>query len=289
MNELTKAGTELIKKGGLKDLPKLTKNFLSVRAPELAIGTGAVGLLVAGVLAVKATVKAVRIADKDTEDRKLRVDDGENIDVSRTKVETVKLVWKCYIPASITAGVSIGALVFGVKKELGRSAALATALTMAEESAEKYKKIVEENVPEKKRDEIKKKYAQSQVDDALKFIDENAPEQNIRKTGDGQALFYFPSAGLFVRTSMVNVYQAANEVNRQLSYGENITLDEYFEALNVDYIPEFLNLLTAEGSRGVIEVTAEDALVTYNGEPCTVVDLKQSGRDVVAILATKLQ
>lgn len=285
MNEVVKTVTKEIAKkgtkGNLKSLPVLAKNFVKTRAPELAIGSGTGLLLLACGFGIWGTVKAVKILDNDTEERKQRIDDGEEgLTVKRTKTETLKLIWKPYVPMAITVVSGVTSIGLGLKAELGKSAAAAAALTATQEAYEKYKETVEGTVGDKKKDEINNKWASKQAGESTELAVVDQPKksacyENIRKTGDGVSLMFFPIVGLYARTAPIEIWRAGNEINQRLGYGENTTLEEYFEELGIDDIPDICRAIIWDANNGMLDVSMTDAKLMETGEACAIVELKQ--------------
>ena len=122
--------------GTFMNLPQVTKNVkltLHRHTPEILVGFGIAGMLTTTVLAVKATPKALRLIEEKKKE--------EGVD-KLTPVETVKVAWKCYIPAAAVATVSTGCLIGASSISGRRNAVLATAYKLAETAHKEYKEKV---------------------------------------------------------------------------------------------------------------------------------------------------
>ena len=108
--------------------------------------TGVIGFVGGGVLAVMATPKALTLIEAKKEE--------EGVD-DLSAVDTVKTVWKCYIPAVATFVLSAGCIVLASNINHRRNAALMTAYAISEGALKEYHDKVVEVVGDKKEKEIK--------------------------------------------------------------------------------------------------------------------------------------
>lgn len=135
-------------KKGISNFIKTVGNKLSEHSPEILTGIGITGLLSTTVLAVKATPKALRLIDEKKEEY-----DTDEL----TNMEVIKTCWKCYIPAAVTASVSVACIIGANSVNSKRNAVLATAYKLSESAFSEYKekllKLLEKR--KKKKYEIK--------------------------------------------------------------------------------------------------------------------------------------
>ena len=142
-------------KKGISNFIKTVGNKLSEHSPEILTGIGITGLLSTTVLAVKATPKALRLIDEKKEE----IDTDEI-----TNMEVVKTCWKCYIPAAVTASVSVACLIGANSVNNKRNAVLATAYKLSESAFSEYKEKVIETIGEKKEEEVRDKIAKDKIE-----------------------------------------------------------------------------------------------------------------------------
>ena len=103
------------------DIKKIRNSIvdtISDKSPEILIGFGLAGMLTSTILAVKATPKALDILEQ--EDREL------------SKVDKVKLTWKCYAPAAIGYCASAACIIGANSVNAKRNAVLAGAYKLSE-------------------------------------------------------------------------------------------------------------------------------------------------------------
>ena len=144
-------------KPNMADLFKSVKMAVSQHSPEILTGIGIVGMITTTVLAVKATPKALTLIEEKKEE--LELYPGDKL----TPVETVKVTWKCYIPAAVTGATSVACLIGTSSVNLRRNTALATAYNLSATALTEYKEKVIESIGEKKEQTIRDKVAEERV------------------------------------------------------------------------------------------------------------------------------
>lgn len=245
-----------MKKIDLSGMLKTAQTAITKHSPEILTGIGIVGMVATTVLAVKATPKALMII----EERKLDLKTDK-----LTKVDTVKVAWKCYIPPMITGVASIGCLVGASSVNARRNAALAAAYVLSETTLKEYQEGVIETVGEKRATEIRDEIAKRKVD--------NNPITNkeVVMTGQGETLCLEPLSGRYFRSDIEKVRAAVNNINFMLLNDDYISLNDFYCELGLGEtkMGEQLGWHIQEGK---IDVHFSTHLAE-NGEPCLVIDL----------------
>lgn len=233
---------------------------LKRKSPEILTGVGIGGMVTTTVLAVKATPEAMRrIEAKKKEERHKKL----------TAAQTVQAAWKCYIPAGMTATVSVACLIGASTLSGKRNAALATAASLTETSLREYRGKVIETIGEKKESSI------------LDAIDHDRVEKNPPPTSTnelpvvegpvGRTLCYDGMFGRYFYSDVETLKRAENKLNRQMA-----TMTEPYISLNEFYME--IGLTTVDIGEelgwnvdsGLIELRFSSQLV--NGRtPCLVV------------------
>lgn len=241
--------------GNLSTIVKSIKSVLVKHGPEISVGLGVGCLLTSTVLAVKATPEALkRIEAKKAE---LETD-------KLTPGETVKATWKCYIPAAAMAIGGASCTIGGLKMDLRRNAALATAYSVTETALREYKEKVVETIGEKKEKVIHEAIAKDKV--------EATPVESSKViiTGKGEALCFDALSGQYFRSDIESIKRAVNEVNECLIKEGYISLNEFYDKLGLE--------MTKIGydigwhiDKGLIDVDF-DSTITKDGTPCLVLN-----------------
>ena len=241
----------------ISNLIKMTRGFVSKHSPEILTGIGVTGMITSTVLAVKATPKALELIEE--------AKTGGDFYCEKLPVKTViKVAWKPYIPALITGVASVTCLIGASAVNSKRNAALAAAYAISEKTLVTYRDKVIETIGEKKEKELRDKIAQ---DDVNKNPVSNSP---VIITSKGKTLCKDTLSGRYFYSDIDAIRKTVNELNRQMTYQNYISLDEFYNEIGLDSIKN--------GSRlgwnlddGLIELEFSSCL-TENEEPCVVVD-----------------
>jgi hypothetical protein len=167
-----------------KEKMMLTLNKLKFKtvkySPEIFMYAGAVGVIGAGVLACKSTLKLNEVIDskkdtikqihdlRDSGDEDYTEQDAKK-DLAIVYTSTALDIAKLYAPSVILGGLSLAAMIQSHNILNKRNAALAAALTTATESFNRYRK----NVVEKYGEEIDKELRYGIKKEKINTVDEN--------------------------------------------------------------------------------------------------------------------
>lgn len=206
------------------NLPKLAKSAqltIAKHSPEILTGIGIAGMITSGILAVRATPKALLLIEaKHTE---LGLEHDEKL----PPAEVVKATWKCYIPAAVTSLMSIICLVGASSVSARRTAALATAYKLSETALAEYQEKVIEEVGEKKERVIRDKVAEECI--------KKDPVSNheVIITGKGTTLCYDGTFGRYFRSDIDSIKKAINKVNRSVVTDMYVSLNDFYDEIGL--------------------------------------------------------
>ena len=204
-------------KTNLGKMLKGTKTALVKHGPNLAMGFGIAGLITSGIMAVKATPKALA---KINDEEKMRcvyvtpenggsgyyqLADGQN---HLSKLEMVKSCWAVYAPSVILAIASTALIINGNTVKTRRTAALATAYKLSETALTEYKDMVVETIGEKKEKTMQEKISAKKA--------ENTPVQQVIVTSKGETLCLDTLGGRYFRSSHDTIKKMENLINLDL-------------------------------------------------------------------------
>lgn len=208
-------------KPNLAKFLRSTQALLSKHSPEILTGIGIAGMVSTTILAVKATPKALKRIE--AEKQELQTD-------KLTPVETVKAAWKFYIPAAVTGTASIACLIGASSVNARRNAALATAYKLSETALTEYRDKVVETIGEKKERTVREKIDKD-------HLDQNPVNMNkVIVTGKGQTLCYDHISGRYFYSDIDLIKRAINELNRQITINMYMSLNEFYDELNLEHI-----------------------------------------------------
>jgi hypothetical protein len=192
-------------------------NTISDKSPEILIGFGLAGMLTSTVLAVKATPKALDIL-AEQEDREL------------SKIDKVKLTWKCYAPAAIGYCASAACIIGANSVNTKRNAVLAGAYKISESALLEYRDKVKEVIGEEKEKDIHAKIAED------RRCKEPENQGNVILTGKGDVLCYDMYSGRYFKSEMDEINAILNELNYKLMQDNLLALNDFYDALGLQPI-----------------------------------------------------
>lgn len=228
---------------------------LNKHTPEILVGFGIAGMLTTTVLAVSATPKALRLI----EERKRE----EDVD-SLPPVDVVKTVWKCYIPAAITAATSTACIIGACTKYQKRNTAIAAAYKLSETALSEYRNKVIETIGEKKEKLIREDIDKDR-------IEKNPVSRNeVIITEKGETLCYDYYSGRYFKSDIELIRRAANNLNREMTLGIGmyVSLNEFYDEIGLDHVP-LGDELGWVVDKGLIDPDFSSH-ITDDGRPCLV-------------------
>ena len=259
-------------------LPSLFKTMekgLVKHSPEILTGLGIASLVTATVLAVKETPKALQLIDeeldrKNWEQEKVAEENNEpapEIIEELTPVETVKVTWKCYIPAAIAGGIGIVCILGASKVNLKRNAALAMAYDLTDTALKEYQQKVVDVVGEKKEEEIRHEVA------ADRMARTPVQETYIVDTGHGNTLFFDTISARYFRSDIEFIKRTILDLTGQLYDDMFIPLNDFYYAIGLEEMDSRVgdNLGWDLDDRR-IDISTNNAKVAPNGQPCIILD-----------------
>ena len=205
----------------LLKLAKSAQLTIAKHSPEILTGVGIAGMITSGILAVRATPKALLLIEaRHTE---LGLEHDEKL----PPAEAVKATWKCYIPAAVTSLMSIICLVGASSVSARRTAALATAYKLSETALAEYQEKVIEEVGEKKERVIRDKVAEECI--------KKDPVSNheVIITGKGTTLCYDGTFGRYFRSDIDSIKKAINKVNRSVVTDMYVSLNDFYDEIGL--------------------------------------------------------
>ena len=244
-------------KTNIKGVLKTVQRTLRKNSPALLTGAGIGGMLTTVVLAVRATPKAI---EKIKAYKEEAAQNGRPL----TKWQTVKLCWKCYLPATVTGAASVACLVGANTVSGRRNAALATAYSLSENALNDYREKVTQVVGEKKEQAIRDEVAKETL------ARHPVVERDIITTGKGNTLCRDNVSGRYFYSDMETLRRAENEINRRMRDEMYIPLNDFYDEIPLPPIGVG-NDLGWTIDKGYLDLRFS-AQLTENGEPCLLMD-----------------
>lgn len=242
------------------------KDGVVKHSPEILTGIGIAGMVTTTVLAVKATPKALALIEEEKKLRKIDRDRGvPEVYASEkiTALDTIKITWKCYIPAAVTCVASMACLIGASSVNLRRNAALATAYKLSETALTEYKEKVVETIGEKKEKAIKDALAKDRVEETP------VASSNVIMTGNGETLCLDYYTKRHFRSDIDKIKKAVNELNRTMTYDHYVSLNDYYNKIGLDGVPHG-DTMGWNLDMGLLDIYPS-AQLDESGTPCLVI------------------
>ena len=186
--------------------------FLKRNSSTILTCVGAVGVVTASVMAVKATPKAMTLLDE------AKLEKGEEL----TKTEAIVVAGPAYIP-SILVGASTIACIFGANiLNKRQQAGLMSAYALLDNSYKEYKNKVKEMVGEDCHIEIQNAIAKDHFED---YDIDLEPEKE---------LFYDEFSGQYFQSTLKDVLNAEYTINRDIQLQGWATFGDFCEEVGID-------------------------------------------------------
>lgn len=238
-----------------KDIMRMLDSFMKKNGAKLLTGLAIGGFFTAGILAVKVTPEASRRLESKKKE--------ENVEKLPVK-EVVKETWKLYLPPILIATTSAGCMIGATSMAAHQTAVLATAYAVSDTAFKEYRAKTKELVGEKKEQEIHDKIAM----DKLK----NNPydSREVIMTGKPEALCFEAFSNRYFRSTIEEVRQIENRLNRRLLDDMYISLNDYYDEIGLSHT-KIGNELGWSVKDGLIEFKYSSQLAE-DGTPCLVID-----------------
>lgn len=243
----------------LRAYAKTAERLITNHSTEILTAVGVIGTVATGILATKATVKAVDVLEQEN----LRGEDTP-------KKEIVKATWKLYIPPISVAAVTCTAIVLSNRISAKRLTALGAAYTLADKAHTEYEAKVKEMFGENKEQKVKDGVAQD-------LLNAN-PYSNayVHNANGGNVMFYDAWTGRYFTSDKQTVMDAVNHVNHSIVKGDYASLNELYSWLAIPTVPS-ADAVGWNGDTGLIEPmfstgTTEDGnipvhVISFRTEP----------------------
>jgi len=234
---------------------------LERESPTILTGLGITGIATTAIMAVRATPKALYLLEKEGEERYRDESKREPI----SKIDTIKITWKCYLPATLV-GVATAACFIGAHSiNLRRNAALASLYSITEASLKSYQEKVIEVIGKNKEEKIHDALVQD------KLIQNPVSKNEVVLTGNGETLFYDSWSGRYFKSDMEKVRKAQNDLNHDLLGGDMfLSLNSLYEELGLERV-DAGSEIGWTFDYGMLEIKFTSK-ITDTGIPCIVME-----------------
>jgi hypothetical protein len=254
----------------IKSIPKVVNGFIRANLPMILTASAVGGVFMTGFMAAGAAPKASEILRAHRENHFCAGDGEVTIlpDKKLSKTEIIKLTWKLYMPAIAMGAATIACIIGANKVNLRRSAALASAYSLAETTLKAYQEKVVETIGEKKEQAIRDGIAQDQLNA------NGITGQTIIFGNGGDILCYESLSGRYFKSDYETLRKAMNDFNRDLRAENWKSVDEWYDLINLPHTRTGRDLgwgvdwgLNLEFSTNLSEDRRPCLVVNYRDQP----------------------
>lgn len=182
--------------------------------------------------------------------------------------DKLKLVWRYYIPPTLSGISTIGFIIGLNHVHASRNAALAGLYSIAQTAFKEYQEKVVETIGDNKERKVRDAIDADHV--------RNTPQTEIIMTGNGDVLCFDSLSGRYFKSDIETIRQKINELNRSLISEMFISLNEFYYELGLDGI-ELGNNLGFNIDHGLLDIHFTSQL-TKDGKPCLVLNYEVTNR-----------
>lgn len=209
-------------KADLVQMAKGVKLKLSEHSPEILMSIGIASLITTTILAVGETPKALNLLEKTKQE--VGVDE-------LTAVETVRVVWKCYIPAAVSGVFGVACLIGANSVHAQRNAALAAVCKLSETAFTEYRDKVVETIGEKKEAAVLEKVEEDRI------RKQPVEKSEVYVTSRGTTLCFDGWSGRYFESSIEEIRRAENTLNNRMLHDITgyATLNEFYDEIGLPH------------------------------------------------------
>jgi Family of unknown function (DUF6353) len=220
-----------------------TSQVLNANAPAILTAFGVSGTVTTAYLTGKASYNAAKRLSEEPADLSGR--------------EKVELVWDLYVPAGISAIVTVGCIVGASRISAKRAAAAYSLVTLSERAFEEYREKIVEKLGENKEKAARDEIAQTKVT--------SNPAGTVLAIGSGNVLCCELYTMRYFESSMESMRKAENNINAKLNHHMYATLDDFYDMVGLVQTSES-GTIGWESDR-LMELRFTTTL-TPDGKPC---------------------
>lgn len=230
------------------------KNFISKHSSDILIIAGVGSLVTSTILGIKATPKALKLLEESNNPKDPK--------------DKIKITWKEYIPSLSFGLTGIVFIFYGTHINNKKTTALATAYAISEKTLLRYKDKVIETIGENKEKKIREEINQDEINK------NPVKEAQVIVTSKGNTLMRDSISGRYFRSDLEQIRKTINELNRQMTHQNYISLNEYYASIGLSPVKDG-DLVGWNIDDGLIELEY-GACLTEDDEPCISIDYSRS-------------
>lgn len=234
------------------ELKKMFSNFWKKNKTKIEIGVILSSFIGATLIAIKNTPKANKV-----------LEDFDSIEDQKLKRDCIIEVGKIYLPSILLTITGTVMLIRTMNKKDNKILALSSIYQITEESLNKYKDIVLNEVGKNTYSKIESKYREDDIKNN---------NDKIIITNSGNILFLDTLTNRNFRSDINFIDKVINKLNNRINQGEFISQNDLYYELGLDSVPTGDDIGWSYDTTGIINIK-KDSIITEN-EPCVVIEYK---------------
>lgn len=239
----------------LTDIVKQAERFARSNSPAILTAFGATGAITTAVLTGRAAYKSYPIIKKHEETHGIPDTNREMY------LERAKLVWRLYVPATVSGTTSVACIVLAARVGSRRTAAITAAYSLSEKAFNEYKDKVVETFGEKKEQKVRDDIAQDQVN--------KTSGNQLVVIPDGSVMCCELHTGRYFHTDMESLRKAENQINSQLMKHDYASLSDFYDLVGLPHTSNSGNLGWESGKLMELEIST---VLSKDNKPCIAFD-----------------
>ena len=244
----------------LKHIGKNLVYEISKNSPVILTSVAVSGVLATAIFSAKGHLKAQEVLEHRWNQEKKKNDDFKDFAWQSVIRET----WKCYIPAGVCAGVTIGTIIVLNRVHMRRTASLAAVYSITETAFKEYQNKVVETIGKNKEQAIRDDIDHDHIQRNPKSINE------IFITGKGNYPCFDRLGNRYFKGDIEKIRQAINALNYRMRQEMYISLNDFYDEIGLS--PTQLGSHVGWNiDGGEIQVSFSTQL-TDDNEPCLVLN-----------------
>lgn len=247
---------------------------LKQNSPTILTGLSVAGLISTVSLAIYATPKAIEIlaSEELRRDRESMKKDHKDAPdpLPISKLDVIKLTWKCYVPAITVGAVTIFCMIGANNISLRRNAALTSLYALTEQTMQEYKNKVIDTIGKNKEEKI----SDALIDD--KLTQNPISNNTVIVTGKGNTLCYDILSGRYFNSDIETIRKMQNDFNAELIKSMYLDLNEWYDAIGLEGTKTGRDTGWTTDF-GMLDIVFS-AKIADNGQPCIVLDYRNGPR-----------
>lgn len=219
-------------------------------SPVILTSLGVVGTLTTAYLAGKASFTAAEVIMYEEQEQD-RTQDPLSLK------DRTKLVWKLYIPATVSGAVTVAAIISANRASTNRTAAAIAAYSVTEKAFDEYKQKVVEQLGERKEQAVRDEIAQDRIS--------KTPPSSTMIIETGNVMCCEMYTMRYFESSMEKLRTAQNDLNQQLINSLYCNMSDFYHLIGLQTTSESDNL--GWDSDKLMELRFTSTL-SPDGKPC---------------------